>query len=319
MGLIEDLTPLNLAEERTKFFADPTYNPQFRYARDLSESNLTQWGIPKTELAEYCQHMLEVVKKQAGPKTKKQWVSTQAVQAKIDEFNSYYQLSSPVRLEFNPNLITQCRITRALVEFKIPITYNEEQLAGVIRHELETHYLRIHNHALQTWEKVSDVPDHFRRTEEGLAGSHSHLFTHRYMRKTFRTYLATWLSQRYSFAETVSLLKSYWVSDTMAWLHTVRAKRGLTDTSQPGGQTKDICYLEGYLQIWNWLKDPDHDPHDLYLGRIALEDLKRLKPTATTKGLLYPRFFDDMAAYRESMHQIGILNQFDQVAEVVHV
>ena len=37
MSFVSDLIPTNLNEEKEKFFADNTYNPQFMYKTEISE------------------------------------------------------------------------------------------------------------------------------------------------------------------------------------------------------------------------------------------------------------------------------------------
>ena len=105
------------------------------------------------------------------------------------------------------------------------------------------------------------------------------------------------------------------ISPEIAFLLALRTKRGLTDTSQPGGLTKDISYLEGSVTVWNWILNHQHDPKDLYLGRISVAQIAELKPQSITDGLLYPSFFEDMPKYQELITEIGTINKFDQLKD----
>lgn len=317
MQIISHLTPTNLVEEYNRFLADQTYNPQFTYRQNIATDQLHAWGLPKDRLAEFAREMIIHINKVDPWKPKTEIVTQASIREAIDQFNHAYRLKEPLKVVFTDQMVTQCRVSPDKIEFRLPLIYSPLEFQGVYRHELETHYLRIHNQQLQNWPDYTAADDHFRRTEEGLAGLHTNLFSGRYMRKTFRTYLTTWLAQRYSFTETYAQLRALGISERMSWLHTLRAKRGLTDTSQPGGPTKDICYLEGCLQIWHWLQDESHNPYHLYLGRISLEEIDKYAPTAETKQLLYPRFFDDLAKYRQGINDIGVKNQFHQVIEEV--
>ena len=53
----------------------------------------------------------------------------------------------------------------------------------------------------------------------------------------------------------------------------MRSKRGLVDTSEPGGLYKDQVYLEGAIKILRERKSIDFVA--LYTGKISVEDLKR--------------------------------------------
>ena len=59
-----------------------------------------------------------------------------------------------------------------------------------------------------------------------------------------------------------------------AWKITVRIKRGLADTSQPGGLTKDYLYLNGYYKVKNYLKK--YSLNRLYYGKVSMHYAKVL-------------------------------------------
>lgn len=57
------------------------------------------------------------------------------------------------------------------------------------------------------------------------------------------------------------------------WKFVLRIKRGMTDTSLPGGLYKDQVYLEGAVNILRERHSIDF--RSLYAGKISLDDLKR--------------------------------------------
>ncbi len=65
----------------------------------------------------------------------------------------------------------------------------------------------------------------------------------------------------------------------------VRAKRGLTDTAQPGAHLKDIVYLQGYLDVSRHLAEHPEDLPLLLLGKIGLADLDWIRDLVA-QGLL---------------------------------
>lgn len=54
----------------------------------------------------------------------------------------------------------------------------------------------------------------------------------------------------------------------------LRVKRGLTDTSEPGGLYKDQVYLEGALTFLKERKTLDM--MGMICGKLCIEDMKRL-------------------------------------------
>jgi hypothetical protein len=81
-----------------------------------------------------------------------------------------------------------------------------------------------------------------------------------------------------SFADLFTKLEEFVESPEYRWALCVRVKRGLQDTSQPGGFTKDILYLQGAVKIAQWLSKHDFNSSPLYIGKIAVEDLDRCLP-----------------------------------------
>jgi hypothetical protein len=305
---LTQLIPLNLFEEKQKFFAQKNYNPQFIYREDFPVSKLTIWGFPQKELFE------EAIQRMSGLSfgtPTENLVSQDHVYESVRQFNQRYAIQDPMHVEFSENLIARCKVTFNTISFRLPLQYTPETFDGLYRHELETHILRRANHLLHFPNQEFTEHWDYRRTEEGLANLHSHLFlSDKTIKKTYLSYVSVYLSQNFSFAEAFRQLVELRIPEDKAWNLIVRTKRGMTDTSQPGGLTKDICYLEGTLMVWNWLINKNGNPHDLYLGRLGLEDVDRFKGTIDTSQSFYPSFFEDMDVYNKSIAEIGEANQF---------
>src|SRR6185369_9790409 len=95
--LLTDLIPLNLLQEKEKFFADPTYNPQFKYIRPFAPQELVQWGLPIKELYELSAEMLA---KYPTPATNGEPITREYIEAAIAEFNHKYKLENPLQTHF---------------------------------------------------------------------------------------------------------------------------------------------------------------------------------------------------------------------------
>lgn len=308
---INDFTPLNLREEKNKFFNDFWYNPQFVYKDEINKESLTLWGIPKEN---YYQHALEELKLHPKGIPHGTIVTEADVVSIIENYNIRFGFDPKIEVTFSDMFPVRCSVTLSHIRFGLPLTYTNETLQDLCRHEIETHILRILNNNKQPWAHEPPNELLFRRTEEGLANIHTHLFrSDKIIYKTYRTYVATYLAQQHSFSEVFHILEEMGVQQHLAWLLTLRTKRGLTDTAQKGGVTKDICYFEGVVDTWNWIHNLHNDPHDLYLGRIDISQVTERKKIATAEGLIYPELFSSMDEYYSNIMKLGEINHLEEL------
>lgn len=100
------------------------------------------------------------------------------------------------------------------------------------------------------------------------------------------------------------------------WRFCLRVKRGLTDTSEPGGLYKDQVYLEGAVAILSERKTLDF--HGLCCGKISIEDMKKLseKGKLRKEGIKIPPFMRDMDQYMLALDIIAKLNHIDEYQSV---
>ena len=198
--------------------------------------------------------------------------------------------------------------------FRLPIKYSSEQIKNTLNHEIQTHLLRRINDSKQSWSGRIKKEPSFKETEEGLATLHSYIDTkNKILKKTFTGYYTTHLAQQYSFSQIFAKLIKLGLSPELAWSFTVRRKRGLTDTGNKGGCTKDIIYFEGAVKIWKWLQNKNNDPKDLYIGRLSLKNIERKRGEANKKELIYPTFFENISEYRSKINKIASKNQFAEI------
>lgn len=103
-----------------------------------------------------------------------------------------------------------------------------------------THYLRGVNNARQPWRNAEGRLQYGLRpanpTEEGLASLHSVLFRkHPFLWRAALLYYTIHRAAAMSFRQLFQDLARYVQDANVRWEYCVRAKRGQTDTSQPGG------------------------------------------------------------------------------------
>ncbi len=155
-------------------------------------------------------------------------------------------------------------------------------------HEIGVHYMRYYNGDKTGLKILRSGTSNYIETEEGLAvyaeekkgvASKAQMFI--YAGRVIATYYAL----RLSFYDVYKMLKEYGFKREDAFAITYRAKRNLSDTSKPGGFTKDYVYFSGYLKIKRYVRF--HNINNLFIGKIKLEDLKPLKKyIKKNKGLI---------------------------------
>ncbi|MBN2406091.1 MAG: DUF1704 domain-containing protein [Elusimicrobia bacterium] len=96
------------------------------------------------------------------------------------------------------------------------------------------------------------------------------------------------------FASSMSFRDTYirlleWFPPAMAYRLAWRAKRGLTDTSLPGGITKDIHYITGYRKVKNIIQT-EAAYTQLFVGKVALDDISVIGELLSSGRLINPAY-----------------------------
>ncbi|XP_069763633.1 putative tyrosine carboxypeptidase MATCAP2 isoform X2 [Narcine bancroftii] len=191
-------------------------------------------------------------------------------------------------------------------------TAREHWLEGMLRHEIGTHYIRGLNNNLQPWNNWTGRRKHglkpINPTEEGLASIHSVLFRKDpFLWRAALLYYTVYQASHMSFSELFLDIGKFVENANTRWDYCVRAKRGQTDTSQPGCFSKDQVYLDGILKI---LRHRDSIDFQLLtaLGKVSYEDVDRLKIIAILQNAQIPHFMQDQARYLEQLDKIMKVN-----------
>ncbi len=321
MGFISDLIPTNLNEEKEKFFLDNSYNPQFVYEKEIDQEKLYAQGKPNKKYLELAKHILE--KTYFGRNEKDlymmegKFVDQSYVDRAAKTFLQMHQLNKKYNVSWSSSYLTRASINRDTLKLRLPAEFRKEGLIGMLYHEIGTHALRNFNYQKQIWYKRKNKYgfSDYLKTEEGLATLHSNM-PHSYKSAFVSAgrYFAVHKAQELSFAETWKQIGKYIQDYETRWSVTVREKRGLTDTSKPGGFTKDLVYFEGMVEVWKWLKNNNFDITDLYYGKVAKEDVEKAKKLNPNFYPKLPSFFTlSKDNYAKEINEIGIFNEFDKV------
>jgi hypothetical protein len=316
MSFLKTITPSNLREEKEKFLTDHSYNPQFIYSEPFDQDRLAQYGTPQAEYAQLAEKIL----KQSFAQYSEQELEesggvplTQGeVEHKIHTFLKMHGLEQRYELSWSGTYISRTSISTDTINLRLPVEFRQESLLGMLYHEIGTHALRQINYEQQPWYKKKKKHgfSEYLYTEEGLAALHGLLpHTVKLAYKQARLYLGVAYAQQHSFSETWAFFHPYITDLDKRWTIIARLKRGLTDTSQPGGYTKDLAYFKGLVDTWRWLAQNDFNCTQLYYGKIATDDIpKALEQNPGFKPLLPSFFTTDQKKYTDEMREVGSKN-----------
>jgi len=313
MILLSSLIPSNFNEEKAKCMADETYNPQFLYHQKIDKKSLDFYGMPEEKTTKLAEKILnkayfgrnELDLEAMGGDT----CSQQQVKNTTLSFLKLHQLEKRFEIVFSSSYISKASINKDTIKFRLPINYRRESLISAIYHEVGTHAIRRINYEKQPWFKKKQQY-HFSsylETEEGLATIHSLLAkSYPLAHKTAMLYLASHLAQTSSFAHTYQKLGKYIQSKERRWLLTFRQKRGLENTSLPGGFTKDILYFGGLIKVFAYLSKHDYNPTTLYFGKMSFEDAEQALAINPKFKPLLPIFYtSSKVKYKQKLINIG--------------
>lgn len=321
MSLIAKLTPINLLEEKAKFVADHSYNPQFIYENKVEEKTLIQYGLPRKGYVELAQRIVDKAyfhrNEQDLLMMKGKVMTQEEVTKKIKFFLNMHGLEERFEVVWSSSFISRTAINADAIKLKLPVRFRKEDLLGMLYHEIGTHAIRRVNYEQQSWfrRKKKYGFASYLKTEEGLAILHS-LIPHTYKLAYIPAirYLATDFSQSHSFSETFKFLSKYIEDFERCWTATFRQKRGLEDTSQSGGFTKDLVYFAGLIEVWQYLKEHDFDITKLYFGKMAASDVGKSMEMNPEFEPLLPSFFTiDQDEYKKELEAIGKENMLGEI------
>ncbi|XP_023807485.1 uncharacterized protein KIAA0895-like homolog [Oryzias latipes] len=323
--LLVALRPLNLEQEKLAFFqSDFSYEPQFEYAQPEPRGVLDKYregaglfleqavGIMECVLRKFdsYEHFEEVTGGGVLPKSQV-WAAVRKYLQKEGCVGEVVVRLSDELLSQAVMVVESCRPT---------LTINlggarQHWLEGMLRHEIGTHYLRGVNNSLQPWASADGRKQFGLKpanpTEEGLASLHSVLLRKQpYLWRAALLYYTVFHAASMSFSQLFGHIARFVHDPDVRWEYCLRAKRGQTDTSQPGCFSKDQVYLDGILRILRHRRNIDFKMLTS-LGKVSYEDVERLRPFADLSRTRIPHFMRDPEKYLHHLDHIVSINELD--------
>ncbi|KAH1178009.1 uncharacterized protein KIAA0895 homolog isoform X2 [Mauremys mutica] len=321
--ILTAIKPSNVEKEKIKFFkSDFTYNPQFEYANPALPNVLAKHSQASNKFLKQSVSIMERTLQKYGSYEKFEQATGGSLLPKSRIWNHVrkYMVKEgclgEIVVHLTEDLLSRASMT--VVNGRPTLTINvstarEHWLEGMLRHEIGTHYFRGINNNSQPWcnwngrKKLGLKP--INPTEEGLASIHSVLFRKDpFLWRAALLYYTVYQASQMSFSQLFQDVGRFVKDPNTRWDYCVRAKRGWTDTSQPGCFSKDQVYLDGILQILRYRESIDF--HLLMaLGKVSYEDVDRLKEFAVIENMRIPHFLQDHIRYMEHLEKIMEVNE----------
>lgn len=254
---------------------------------DFTEKSIKVFGLPSKKLINKA---YEILNEKLNLKKAKNIPKREAVKIlneNLKRFNLDYKIK-------NQDLVTSCSVEsdQKLIILKKKERFSKNFINRLIVHEICTHAFRYENVKKQELQIFMKCLAKYLTTEEGLAVYNEERFG--LLKKVFlQNYagrvIAVDTAQKNNFVKTFRELKRFF-DKNKAFQLTLKANRGLSDTSLPGWFSKDYIYLEGYYQVKNFVARGGKI-NDLYFGKIGLKDVAFTKDLKLKKPALLPESF----------------------------
>jgi len=220
-------------------------------------------------------------------------LSAEKAQKRFKEILEKYALHDWT-VSIRQKLVSRVTVGGKNVYIRADALFSEEDIASLIAHEIETHVLTSENGSHQPYLLLRRGCANYLDTQEGLAIYNERGILSPFAEKRYNA-PKNILGLQYSLLHPLSQTRTYLETELgytpeRAMQQCISMKRGLGDTSEPGGFTKSIVYYRGLKSIEKFVEDGG-DLKRLYIGKIALEDLKLTEDLPEIKTpLILPDF-----------------------------
>lgn len=318
MTTIQKINPINKDEEKTKFFFDPLYNPQFEYEEEFDDDEYYKYGQISNELLDQATYITDAVIKKYGSETKYleevegRILTQEEAKQEIVQYLETAGFDHGINIEYSNNFVSRTSMYHNTLRIRTPMEYRQYSLKGVLDHEISTHYLRYLNDQKQPWhnKRTKFQIGSYADTEEGIAILNQYLkLDDKHLWISSLYYLATWYGFHHSFSELNEYMTKFIDDKERRWKMCLRIKRGVKDTSQPGAFTRNQMYLQGAAKVGRFLVESEFDLKPLYVGKVSLEDGQKLLSVIKSQPELPYFYTQDAHWYKEQVKKILSVNK----------
>lgn len=241
-----------------------------RGSEKFTKHSIDHYNKPSTQLVSEAKKLLELKDEKQQPKNFTSLQTVKFLKKEVQRLNLDWQVKKRANLGARADDV----ISESTLYIKKGEMFSSIDLQRLSLHELGVHSTRAFNAKKQKYRILEVGTSNYETTEEGLATvieERNNLLSNSTLKNYAGRVLAVHLSLTNSFRKVFNELSNHFPKNE-AYQLTMRAKRGLKDTSKKGAFTKDHIYLKGRNEV---KKIKDLKP--LFQGRIAVEDLEFLE------------------------------------------
>lgn len=251
------------------------------------------FGKPSGTLLRSAQAMLNNRKACELPPSELLLLSAERAKDRFEKALAKYSLHE-WQVQVRQKLVADCTVGGGNVYLREAAKFAPIHIEALIAHEIETHVLTAENGDHQPYAIFRRGTAGYLDTQEGLAVYNQNRVYGPYHDKRYnppRNLIGLDFSLKNSFADTRAFLEDELGYDARkAMTQAITFKRGLCDTSEPGGFTKSIVYYRGLKAIEKFVRNGG-DLKRLYVGKITIEDLELVEDVPDLQApLLIPEF-----------------------------
>ncbi len=248
------------------------------------------YGLPSMDVLERAIGFLSL-ESERFPKTLSSLKTSHMLQAEVNHYGFDYS----VRLK-NMSASAMVLVAKKRIYVKDRFTFSENFVKRLVIHEIGTHVLRAENGREQPFMIFFHGLPNYLPTEEGLAVVNEERFG-LLNNENLKNYAARAIAVSMAMSKRFSEIYNYFLeffSPSTAFRLALRAKRGIADTSRPGGCPKDYVYIDGYVRVKEFL-EKGGDINRLFVGKIGVEHVPLVDEI---HGLSKPRYLPKNQSFK---------------------
>lgn len=243
------------------------------YAQEFTDSSIELYGIPSEDMVAEARELL--LKSEAEYTQPTGIITAEEAKVTMDKVFKSYGLNN-WEVKIKESMVSDAIAGKNNRLFlRKGATFTESRIDNLIIHEIETHILTAENGKSQPYELFNRGLANYLETQEGLAIYNILNKNHEEAKNLYLSLslvLAVDMAMRHSFVEIFEKMLDYKIPPERAWRTAVKVKRGLENTQEPGGFTKDFLYYKGYKQIKEFVATGGKIK-DLYRGKFNAADM----------------------------------------------
>ena len=249
------------------------------------------YGYPSKDDSDFAYSILKQIKQNFSPKVE-YTILPEVIKDEVEVSLRNLNLGGwGISLETSSARISVNPVTKKIT-IKEDALFHCDEIRRLLVHEIGVHVIRYENGLKQPFMLFSKGFPKYLETEEGLA-IHSEkmngLLSEIALTKYCCRLIAAHLCKYYDFCHIFNEIRSF-LDDSDSFDVVSRIKRGLIETSEMGGFTKDQIYLTGMRKIETL------EPtviKKLFIGKIGIDDIQIIDKVELDYNVTYPRWLEE--------------------------